>query len=50
MGGHMGDVQITGKNYALVSVDVEKNIMVVKGSIPGPCGGYVVVKQSKGKK
>jgi len=50
MGGHMGDVQVTGKNYALVSVDVEKNIMVVKGSVPGPCGGYVVVKQSKGKK
>ncbi|MFA5292784.1 MAG: 50S ribosomal protein L3 [Phycisphaerae bacterium] len=50
MGGHMGDVRITNKNLTLVSVDAEKNILVVKGSIPGPCGGYVIVKQSKGKK
>ncbi len=50
MAGHMGNVKITSKNHALVSVDVEKNLIVVKGSVPGPCGGYVIVKQSKGKK
>jgi len=50
MAGHMGDVKITSKNHALVSVDVEKNMMIVKGSIAGPAGGYVIVKQSKGKK
>jgi large subunit ribosomal protein L3 len=50
MGGHMGDVRVTSKNHALVSVDVEKNLLVVKGSVPGPTGGYVIVKQSKGGK
>jgi large subunit ribosomal protein L3 len=50
MGGHMGDVKVTSKNHALVSVNVEKNIMVIKGSVPGANGGYVIVKQSKGKK
>ncbi|OHB47600.1 MAG: 50S ribosomal protein L3 [Planctomycetes bacterium GWF2_41_51] len=50
MAGHMGDVKVTSKNHALVSVDAEKNIIVVKGAVPGPAGGYVIVKQSKGKK
>lgn len=50
MGGHMGDVRVTSKNHALMSVDVEKNLLVVKGAVPGPAGGYVVVKQSKGRK
>ncbi len=50
MAGHMGDVKITTKNLALVSVDTEKNLLVVRGAIPGANGGYVIVKQSKGKK
>lgn len=50
MAGHMGNVKITSKNHALVSVDPEKNLIVVKGAVPGPAGGYVIVKQSKGKK
>jgi large subunit ribosomal protein L3 len=50
MSGHMGNVKITSKNHTLVSVDVENNLLVVKGSVAGPCGGYVIVKQSKGKK
>jgi len=50
MSGHMGNVKVTSKNHALVSIDKEKNLLVVKGAVPGPAGGYVVVKQSKGKK
>ena len=50
MGGHMGNARVTVKNHALVSVDTEKNLLVVKGAVPGPCGGYVIVKQSKGRK
>ncbi|MCX5634184.1 MAG: 50S ribosomal protein L3 [Phycisphaerae bacterium] len=50
MAGHMGDVRITSKNHKLVSIDVEKNLLVVKGSVPGAAGGYVIVKQSKGSK
>jgi large subunit ribosomal protein L3 len=47
MTGHMGDVRVTSKNHALVSVDIENNLLVVKGSVPGPAGGYVIVKQSR---
>ena len=50
MAGHMGDVKITSKNLALVSIDAEKNLIVVKGAVPGAAGGYVIIKQSKGKK
>ncbi len=50
MSGHMGDARVTSKNHTLVSVDVEKNLLVVKGCVPGPTGGYVIVKQSRGGK
>lgn len=50
MGGHMGNERVTSKNHTLVSVDVEKNLLVVKGAVPGPAGGYVIVKQSRGGK
>jgi large subunit ribosomal protein L3 len=50
MAGHMGDVKITSKNHALVRVDAENNLLVVKGDVPGAAGGYVIIKQSKGKK
>ncbi len=50
MGGHMGNRRITGKNHVLVSIDVERNLLVVKGSVAGAAGGYVIVKQSKIKK
>jgi ribosomal protein L3 len=33
-----------------VRVDKENNLLLVKGSIPGPNGGYVVVRQAKAKK
>lgn len=47
MGGHMGDVRVTSKNHTLVAVDVENNLLVVKGNIPGPAGGYCIVKKAK---
>jgi large subunit ribosomal protein L3 len=43
MAGRMGGVSVTGKNHSLVSIDEERNLLVVKGSVPGPSGGYVVV-------
>ena len=50
MAGHMGNVRVTSKNHTLVSVDAEKNLLVIKGSVPGPASGYVIIKQSKGRK
>jgi len=47
MGGHMGNVRVTSKNHPLVAVDVENNLLVVKGAIPGPAGGYCIVKKAK---
>jgi len=47
MGGHMGDRRITAKNHSMVSIDEEKNLLLVKGSVPGPAGGYVMVRSAK---
>ncbi len=47
MAGQMGNVKTTSKNHKLVSIDAEKNLLVIKGAIAGPTDGYVVVKTSK---
>jgi large subunit ribosomal protein L3 len=47
MGGHMGDVRRTAPCLALLGVDLEHNLLVIQGSIPGPTGGYVLVRKSK---
>jgi large subunit ribosomal protein L3 len=50
MPGHMGHERITVRNQKLVSVDKDRNLLLIAGAIPGPDGGYVVVSQSKTKK
>ncbi len=47
MGGHMGGNRQTIRNQPLVSVDPAHNLLVIRGSIPGPNGGYVVVRKAK---
>jgi large subunit ribosomal protein L3 len=47
MAGHMGDAQVTVRNLQIMQVDPETNVLMVKGAIPGPNGGYVVVKPAK---
>lgn len=47
MGGHMGHVRRTARCQSLVGVDTENNLLLVAGSVPGPNGGYVVVRKSK---
>ncbi len=47
MAGHMGNRRVTAKNHSLVTVDEEKNLLVVKGSVPGPAGGYVIVRSAR---
>ncbi|MHC4441040.1 MAG: 50S ribosomal protein L3 [Planctomycetota bacterium] len=49
MSGHMGNVRRTSRNHKLISVDKDNNLLLVKGSIPGPNGVYVTVRQSKTK-
>ena len=47
MGGHMGHEQVTVRNLEVIEVDTEDNVLVVKGAVPGPNGGYVVVRRAK---
>ncbi len=47
MAGHMGNCRVTTKNHRLVAIDKEKNLLVVKGSVPGPAGGYCLVRSAK---
>ena len=49
MAGQMGNVRRTVKNQELVKVDKENNLLLVRGSVPGPNGGYVIVRQAKTK-
>ena len=47
MAGHLGHCRVTTKNHDLVSIDEEKNLLIVKGSIPGPAGGYCIIRSAK---
>jgi len=43
--GHMGAERVTAKNLTVVRVDAGRNTLVVKGSVPGAGGGYVVIRK-----
>ena len=45
MGGQMGNEQVTVRNLEIAKVDAENNLLLIKGAVPGPKGGYVVIKQ-----
>jgi len=45
--GHMGDETTTAQRLEIVDVDVEKNLCLVRGSVPGGKRGYVVIGRSK---
>ena len=50
MAGHMGHEQVTTLNLEVVEADPERSIVMVKGSVPGPNGGVVIVRNAvKGK-
>ncbi|MFH0847297.1 MAG: 50S ribosomal protein L3 [Chloroflexota bacterium] len=50
MAGHMGTGQATAQNIEVVSSDPERNLLLLKGAVPGATNGIVVIKKSgKGK-
>lgn len=49
MAGHMGAEKVTVQNLEVVKVDAENNLIAIKGAIPGPKGGVVVLINSKKK-
>src|SRR6202453_3415182 len=47
MAGHMGTARVTVRNLEIVEVDAEENVLLIKGAVPGPTGGYVMVRRAK---
>jgi large subunit ribosomal protein L3 len=45
--GHMGNERVTAQNLAIVLVDGERNLLAVRGAIPGPKGGVVMIKGAR---
>ena len=46
MPGHMGAVNLTLQNVEIVRADAEKNVLLIKGAVPGPKGAILVIKES----
>jgi len=46
MAGHMGDERVTTQNLEVVRVDAERNLLLIKGAVPGAPGGQVTVRPS----
>ena len=44
MAGHMGDERVTTQNLEVVRVDAERNLLLIKGAVPGAAGGHVTVR------
>jgi large subunit ribosomal protein L3 len=47
--GHDGDLRITMKNIKIVKKDADRNLIIVRGSIPGANGNYVLIRKGKDK-
>ena len=46
MAGQYGSKRCTVRNQEIAGIDVEKNLLLIRGAVPGPNGGYVIVKQT----
>jgi len=49
MPGHYGHDSVTVQNLRIVKVDLDRNVLLIKGAIPGPAGGLVTVKEAAKK-
>ncbi len=47
MPGHMGNERVTIKGLAIVGVDIENNLLLIKGGIPGARGGLIMIRPSR---
>jgi large subunit ribosomal protein L3 len=45
--GHMGHERVTAKRLRVVKVDNEENLLLVRGAVPGPRGGYLLIRKAK---
>lgn len=46
MPGHMGSEQVTVQNLEIIQVDLENNVILIKGNVPGPKNSFVIIKTS----
>ncbi len=46
MAGHLGNVRVTARNLKVVKVDAENNLLLVRGAVPGPNGGFLIVRET----
>jgi len=46
MAGHMGAVRTTTQNLTVVRIDEEREVILVRGPVPGPEGGDVIIKSA----
>lgn len=46
MAGHLGNARVTVRNLSIERVDQENNLLYLRGAVPGPAGGYLVVEKS----
>ncbi len=46
LAGHLGHEKVTVQNLSIVKIDVENNLIAIKGAIPGPKGSFVVIKDT----
>ena len=46
MAGQHGNTRSTMRNVLVVRIDAENNLVLVRGAIPGPNGGYVMIRQT----
>lgn len=47
MAGHMGNQRVSSQNIKVILIDTEKNLLAVNGSVPGPRGGLVMIKDAR---
>src|ERR1700739_2445535 len=45
--GHMGNEKVTAKNLKVIKVDTDENLLLVRGSVPGPAGQYIFIKKAR---
>ena len=46
MAGQLGNEQVTIQNLDVVKIDAENHLLIVKGAVPGPKGGLLIVKSA----
>jgi large subunit ribosomal protein L3 len=43
----MGNAQVTAKNLKVIKVDTDENLLLVRGSVPGPSGTYIFIHKAR---